>query len=384
VDFGVTRATTAYRTNASGVLESVASGVPRLDYPALGGCPSLLVEPAATNLFLRSEEFDDASWTKFGGVVSANTETSPDGAINSDTLQGDGSSVQIIISQGKTLSAGQFTSSIFAKAGTANFLELTFDNFAGASNISGIFDLSNGTTSSVGANIQSFNNGWYKCSLTSTIVSGDVIGSLGFRIRPNAANLFYPNAAATNGQNVYLWGAQIEAGSVATSYIPTVAATATRNADVISKSGVSGFIGQTEGVIYAEVDLRNTALPKALLTISDGTLNNRINISFASTTSLTVTLRVASANLDYGVTIPTIPTSGGIYKVALAYQANNYALALNGTTYIPTSPASVPATSAVYLGQNGGSGNIINDRIRAAAIYPTRLTNAQLASLTTL
>jgi hypothetical protein len=153
---------------------------------------------------------------------------------------------------------------------------------------------------------------------------------------------------------------------------------------VISKTGVSGFIGQTEGVIYAEVDLRNTALPKALLTISDGTLNNRINISFASTTSLTVTLRVASANLDYGVTIPTIPTSGGIYKVALAYQANNYALALNGTTYIPTSPASVPATSAVYLGQNGGSGNIINDRIRAAAIYPTRLTNAQLASLTTL
>jgi hypothetical protein len=132
------------------------------------------------------------------------------------------------------------------------------------------------------------------------------------------------------------------------------------------------------------VDLRNAAFPKALLAVSDGTLNNRINITFESATSLFVTLRVASANLDYSATIPAIPAIGGIYKAALAYQANNFALALNGTTYTPTSPALVPALSAVFLGQSGGAGNILRDRIRAAAIYPTRLTNSQLESLTTL
>ena len=58
-DFTVVRGTTATRVNASGLIESVASDVPRLDYTG-GGCPSLLVEPAATNLLLRSEEFDDA------------------------------------------------------------------------------------------------------------------------------------------------------------------------------------------------------------------------------------------------------------------------------------------------------------------------------------
>jgi hypothetical protein len=339
-----------------------------------------LVEPAATNLFLRSEEFDDASWTKFGGVVSANTETSPDGAINSDTLQGDGSSVQIIISQGKTLSAGQFTSSIFAKAGTANFLELTFDNFAGASNISGIFDLSNGTTSSVGANIQSFNNGWYKCSLTSTIVSGDVIGSLGFRIRPNAANLFYPNAAATNGQNVYLWGAQIEAGSVATSYIPTVAATATRNADVISKTGVSGFIGQTEGTMYAEVDLRANSIARDVFGL--GVFADNVVIRMRADNRMEGVC--ASSSSVFLLTQSDVLTTG-VYKVAFAYQNGNFALCINGGTPITSASTGVlPASlSQINLGNTIRVGSL-NDRIRAAAIYPTRLTNSQLQSLTTL
>ena len=53
----------------------------------------------------------------------------------------------------------------------------------------------------------------------------------------------------------YVWGAQLEAGSVATSYIPTVASTVTRNADVISLSSVSGLIGQSEGTIYVEAEL---------------------------------------------------------------------------------------------------------------------------------
>ena len=389
VDFDVTRATTAYRTNASGILESVASGVPRLDYPIGGGCPSLLVEPAATNLALRSEEFDNAYWTlartsAFGSGSIANATVAPNGTTTADYIQlqtgetlGGGATRAISVTSGTIYSL-----SVFAKQNDNRFLRLGFAIGTGSAGIFCNFDLQDGIagTPSAGVTptITNFGNGWFRCSITAT--SQVTASASQFIYQANGLNV----STATPNTGIFIWGAQLETGSVATSYIPTVAATATRNADVISKTGVSGFIGQTEGTLYAEVDLRNAAFPKALLAVSDGTLNNRINITFESATSLFVTLRVASANLDYSATIPAIPAIGGIYKAALAYQANNFALALNGTTYTPTSPALVPALSAVFLGQSGGAGNILRDRIRAAAIYPTRLTNSQLESLTTL
>jgi hypothetical protein len=379
VDFDVTRATTAFRTNASGILQSVASGVPRLDYPIGGGCPSLLVEPAATNLLLRSEEFD-VTWSQTRGTITANNTIAPNGTTTADLwAQNSGETTAAALLQSTIITSGTIYSlSVFAKKQNKNFLGIRANAVSATPSY---FDLQNGTLGTINplhtARIENYGNGWYKCSITYTASSAGLLG-----------HILYPtdgsSLTVTDSGGIFLWGAQLETGSVATSYIPTVAATATRNADVISKTGVSGFIGQTEGTLYAEVDLRNAAFPKALLAVSDGTLNNRINITFESATSLFVTLRVASANLDYSATIPAIPAIGGIYKAALAYQANNFALALNGTTYTPTSPALVPALSAVFLGQSGGAGNILRDRIRAAAIYPTRLTNSQLESLTTL
>jgi hypothetical protein len=158
----------------------------------------------------------------------------------------------------------------------------------------------------------------------------------------------------------------------------------TRIADAASKTGVSSLIGQTEGTLFGEINLSNLSLPKAVVGTSDGTLNNRIILSFATSTSFTATVRVGGSNLDFGITIPTIPATGGNYKVALSYAANNYMVAINGTLYTPTSPASVPSANTILLGQNGGGANIPLDGIAQAAIFPTRLTNAQLAQLTTL
>jgi hypothetical protein len=344
-DFTFTRSGNATRVNSEGLIELVSTNVPRLNYPLIDGvvqgCPSLLLEPARTNLATYSEQFDNAAWTKFGGVVLANTETSPDGAINSDTLQGDSSTVQIIISQGKTLSAGQFTSSIFAKAGTANFLELTFDNFVGASNISGVFDLSNGTTSSVGAIIQSFNNGWYRCSLTATIVSGDVVGSLGYRIRPNAANIFYPNAAATNGQNVFLYGAQLEQGSYPTSYIPTSGTTATRSAETCNNAGDVNTFNDSEGVLMAEISALADDGTARVITINDGGSSDYIGLRY-HTVSNTVRFLIKSGgtiNFDYFITLPSTLDSN---KIAIKYDNTNVYLWANGIQYFQYSPITTP------------------------------------------
>jgi hypothetical protein len=93
---------------------------------------------------------------------------------------------------------------------------------------------------------------------------------------------------------------------------------------------------------------------------------------------------VAGATNDYSVTIPAIPSTGGIYKIAFAYKANDYCLAVNGTTYASTATRAVPATNSMAICQNGFGADFLNDRIRAAAIYTTRLSNDQLESITRL
>jgi len=116
-----------------------------------------------------------------------------------------------------------------------------------------------------------------------------------------------------------------------------------------------------------------------------GTLNDRIMINFDSSGSVLALIRVGGVNADYTATIPAIPATGGVYKVALGYKANDYCFAVNGIAYASTASRGVPANmSTLYLGASVFSTAQLNDRIRAAALYTTRLTNAELAALTTL
>jgi hypothetical protein len=327
-----------------------------LDYPAAGGCPSLLVEPAATNLVLQSQTLDNASWAPFGTTVTANAETAPDGTLTAETITiADSNS---FIQQVTALGAGTYTISCYVK--------VISTTTAGIMRFNPVVD-------GVGISLTFTPTGdWQRVEATFTAT----IDVTMFRIRGVGGGFV---------GTVAIWGAQLETGSVATSYIPTTAATATRNADVISKTGVSGFIGQTEGTIYAEVDANK--VPVGIpIAIGDGTANNRIQIQFPNSTTLFSTIRIAGANADYSVTIPAIAASGGILKFALAYSANDYCFAFNGSIYSPsTATRPVPLNMSVfYLGQSALSAAQLNDRIRAAALYTTRLSNDELAALTTL
>jgi len=384
VDFDVTRATTAYRTNASGILESVASGVPRLDYPVGGGCPALLVEPAATNLALRSEEFDDIYWLKTGSTISANATPAPNGATTADkvvenALVGEHGVARIA----GMAASGTYTLSVFAKA--AERTRVAIGN-SSAGNYA-IFDLSLGTvvqasqgTVTNGTISGILANGFYRVSCTITVASA---ASTSITLVSSGTTISYLGDG-TSG--LFVFGAQLETGSVATSYIPTVAATATRNADVISKTGVSGFIGQTEGVVYAEVDIANPdkSTIRTILGIGDGTTANRFSIRRDTNGRIIVICVVGSSTAGFVQT-----GSGdqvGVFKIAVAYAVNDLTMYINGSSVGTTTIASVPACSRIDLGKVEGTGttNQLNDRIRAAAIYPTRLTNSQLQSLTTL
>jgi len=369
--------------NASGFIESVASGIPRLDYFASGGtvgCPALLVEPSGSNLALRSAGFEvSGTWAPTNTNVTTGTTsafTAPDNSTNADLLTST-TSGSSFVGQTIAIASGTYTISVFGKAGTSQILSLgnVSRNLRGA-----WFNLNagavTGTVNGGNASMQNYGNGWYRCIYTSSgMVSGNNALIVGLA---DAAN----GLAATSGTNLYAWGAQLETGSAATSYIPTTTAAVTRNADVISVSGaVSGSIGQTEGTIYAEVDVRNFPTPSRIIGISDGTSNNRIILIFNTSNRIRLLATVSTASQ---VDINSSSQVAGIFKIAVAYKENDYAFYINGSQVGTDTSALVPACSAIYLGnaEAGFAGSNINDRILAAALYTTRLTNAELAALT--
>jgi hypothetical protein len=257
-DFDVVRNTTATRVNSAGLIETVGNNVPRIDYPPLGGCPSILVEPQATNLLLRSEEFDNNYWTKGNlSTITPNATTAPDGTLNADKhVTSNGTFAFAIVTTPTSILDVTHTISVFAKAAEITLIQLRAGGFAG--NCFCNFDLVQGISgipSNCVSNITNFGNGWFRCSI-SYLRNSDR-QSVGFNIITSINQGIAPLISGNGVDGIFIWGAQLEVGSVATSYIPTVASAVTRNADVINKSGISSLLGQIEGSVYIKFDAGN-------------------------------------------------------------------------------------------------------------------------------
>ena len=393
-DFTVTRATSATRVNASGLIESVASGIPRLDYLASDGtvgCPALLVELIAQNLVLQSEDFTASSHIKFnlnafgsGSVANTTATLDPYGTNVADYIQENStaSAVHGIIDiYAGIVSGTTYTWSVFAKAGERTIINL-FDNSGSGGNAT--FNLTTGVATlnaGVSASMQNYGNGWWRCRFTYTAT---ITGNFNVQIRLcNASGNSSYNG--TGNQGVYIFGAQLETGSVATSYIPTTTAAVTRNADVVSVSGaVSGSIGQTQGTIYAELDIRNltTADFARIVTLREtANANNFFEIEKRSSTQLRISARLNSGTTTTFLTHPNA-FQLGTNKIAFAYQDGNYAMGFNGVVATSSQAGMTASLNQVILGSSSSSVAQLNDRIRAVALYTTRLTNAELAALT--
>ena len=387
----VTRTTTptasrATRVNASGFIETVTDNVLRLDYPIGGGCPALLVEASGQNLALQSENFG-TTWSPnqliafgSGSVLNTTGTLDPYGTNVSDLIVASTvSGVQHRIDQTTTSASGSYTFSVFVKAAGYNFTWLRIGT------VGAFFNLSNGaitgTSAGIVASSQNYGNGWYRCIISKASSSANEVLRINI-IQTDGVTDF----AGDGTSGIYVFGAQYETGSIATTYIPTTAAAVSRAADVISASGalVSGLIGQTEGTIYAEVDVRNftqTDRPIIQLFLDS---NNRILLEaffFSPTFGVkgsVITSGSSVANITFAI------TNSGIYKIALAYKQNDFAFFVNGTLRGTDTLGNLPSSlNAVHLGHNNGSSQLSN-YIRAAALYTTRLTNDQLANLTRL
>jgi hypothetical protein len=374
------RASTATRVNASGLIETVASNVPRLDY--LGStCPKLQLEPSRTNLALHSSAINNAAWVKVQVTLTANVAVSPDGTTNAEKIAiNSGISGGYVYQSIATTSSTVYTSSFFIKAAGVNFTKF-YSNVTG-SYFAAVINLTTGAITNsdfaVTPTATNYGNGWWRVSYTETSGGGSV------PIYVDAGSTSNGGAITGNGTDgILIWGAQVEAGAYATSYVPTTTAAVTRLADACSKTGISSLIGQTEGTLFVEMkDLIWRGSAERLIGVSDGTTQNRIILVTGQTSN---TLRVITTTGNVLQNSTTVASTFGDVKMAFAYSSAGGVVYVNGNQVLSFGGISVPACSAFYLQtQEDGSSFPADGKNAQALLFKTRLTNAQLAELTSL
>jgi hypothetical protein len=349
-----------------------------------------LIEESRSNLLTYSEDFADASWTKGDATITSNTIIAPDGTLTGDKLVENTNNAVHYIVKSITKPSVNPTVTIYAKAAGRNWVFLNpfptipndFVNDARA-----YFDLANGAVGTVTrgtASITSVGNGWYRCSLTMSQMTSTASTNLSYAIYSATAN--GTSSYTGNGfDGVYLWGAQLEAGAFATSYIPTVASQVTRAADAASMTGTnfSSWYNQAQGTLYLEAGkpLSNFTSTKIIAEIGDGTVANRLNINVQSTTTTAFFPITTNSVVQASPTVSNVFASG-YGKVAGGYVVDNVQLAGNGTLATADTSAQIPVVNMMTIGDINVGGFIWGGTIKKLAYYPLRLTNAQLQAIT--
>lgn len=337
---------------------------PRRDFDgATLACKGLLVEEQRVNLQLNSNVFGTST---FAATVVAGAAASPSGLIDASSLACTSTSGRAILSTSVT-SGIVYTFSVFIKAGTntSAYIEL-----AGTAGSGGqvVFNLSSGTvTSGTGGAIVPAPNGFYRCSVTSTATG---TGASDMRIGTGDAT----------SKTVFVYGAQLEANATfATSYIPTGAATATRNADVASVSTQAFPYSATEGTLVVAWQLAQLSGSPAAIHLTDAAESNRIRINAHLSGINRSTITAAGALVD---NIDTSTAATGITKYAIGGKSADYAVYRNGSAGGTSTNAGFPSgCTEMRIGRDAATGNF-NGHIRQITYIPRRLANAELQTRT--
>jgi hypothetical protein len=331
----------------------------------------LLIEEQRTNLLPASNDFSNVTYWTGGGSVTANATTSPDGTVNAAI----GASINPASGVGDATVG--ISGSIFAKANPsgASSLVVRINRFgSGTDYLQVTFNLStgvagavtnSGTASGGSASMTAFGNGWYRCVLSGTVST--TVGTLSF------------NPQST----CFIYGAQLEAGSFATSYIPTLASSVTRSADVASVNTLSPWFNATEGTIYAEVTSLTGALAftnQSFAEIDTGFLDDRNKISRYDGVIYGTTTAGGVAQADFS--LGNAASANTVYKAAYRFKANDFAGTINGGAVQTDTSGTLPSSlTKLWLGNNPNS-DYLNGHLRRVAFYPRALTASELQALT--
>jgi hypothetical protein len=359
---------------------------PRLDYTN-SSCPSLLVEPQRTNVLNYSNEFTNGVWVKVAGstVTTDLSVQNPSGITPSFRFNASNVAFGGILRQVLSLTVGQpYTISFFVKKGNYRYVGIRFNNSINGQRYP-TYDFDTDTLNKQGVTCDLsrtiLTNGWVRLNLTFT--AGIITSNCDIALTTSNGDT---STALAGTEFMYVYGSQVELGSYQTSYIPTGISTVTRNADTIQKTGITSLIGQTEGTLYTEIKVTQLlgALSRYIFHVSDGTANNRIYIAFSGASSNILRGRIFNGGtLQCSIDTSTI-TNTGTYKLALGYKNNDIVFYVNGVQIGVDTSANIPACSRVDVGSNYAGASQLSDGVSNAILYKTRLTNSELATLTTI
>jgi hypothetical protein len=383
--FNFTRASSATRVNKQGLIETVASGVPRIDYTDANG--ALKLEPQRTNLITQSEALDNAYWTKTGSSVVSGF-ASPDGTLNSYTLTEDTSNGQHKIDpQNISVTNGSdYTCSIFAKKGLRDVLQMVWSGAFGSSYVN--FDLTNATfqaSGSVTGKIETFANGWYKCTITQAAAATG-LGRCQILLQDNISATRFGSYQGNGSGNIFIAFAQSELGSYATSYIPTQGATATRVAEICNGAGNNQVFNDIEGTLFLHFKAFENDLSNRRISLSDGTANNSIRILYYNDGGTVFFRKYVGGVQTSIVTINSI-NQHEMTKIAIKYNSTNFDIFANGvkiSTNLDSNSFPTNTLNRFGFADGSGSGTPFYGNTKQIQYFNTALSDAELQALTTL
>ncbi len=331
----------------NGLVQTAASNEPRVDFLS-NTKGALLLEPQRTNNQTYSEQFDNSTYFKHNSVsVTANAITAPNGTLTADKIISDGSQDLVMRSFGKGTIGSANTFSVWAKKG--NFDKLRID------------------LADSGGQTFTLTDEWQRVSITTT---------------PSNSNADFEMPNANNGDFIYLWGAQIEVGSYATSYIPTSGAAVTRVADDVSKGGNEYIYNLSEGTLFFDVEVfRPINDSQRVISLSDGGTSNRILVipkDTENTMRYFFSFNNSTSETTLGFTYNTRQ------KIAIAYGSGNIKIYRNGIQQDSYSDG----TTFTDLDRINFS-DVDTTETATAKFYDVRyfdekLSDSELATLTTL
>ena len=373
-----TRASTGTFLGSNGLLQTAAINTPRVEYDANGVAKGLLIEEARTNLLTYSEDFSNSYWVKPVGGQLGSAVVGPDGISGSGvTLEDNGATGTGLVYFFRTVTVNTsttYTVSIFAKADQLQWLAIRLINFTTPPTPSAVwFNLNTGakgTESNVTGNIEPYSNGWYRCSVTFTTDAIDTTGNIQFFCCDSDNDL---TVDFDGTSSILVYGAQLEAGSFPTSYIPTSGATATRSADIASVSVSEFGYNQAQGSVVVEANYTDQAV-SSLVRIVNGT-----NLYFVYNSSGAWRFQAKSAGTV--VAQLTAPANNSNDTIAAAWSSNDFVI-VDGSGIDADTSGALPDTSGAIFYFSGHGGYFGNGHIKSINYYPLRLSDAKLQELT--
>jgi hypothetical protein len=338
--FDFTRASNGTFVNKSGLIETAANGVPRIDFSdSTSG--ALLLEPQRTNLITYSSDFSQWSGS---GYITSNYAISPDGTQNATRCLFTGANQ--VLSKTSTLPTGVSCSATFYVKGVSGE---TIRLAAGGADTTHLL-----------------NGSWQRIETNSTSINSTIV-----------LNTF----GGATARDLLIYGAQLELGSYATSLINTQGSAVTRVADLCNNGGNEQVINSNEGVFYAEISALYNDGGNRIISLNDGSQVSRVIIFYTTTNN---EIRVISSTNSINQFDRTFIVSDvkSFFKIAIKYKNNDFSFWVNGIEVGTGTNGLAPIGLSKLSFDNGSGGANFYGNVKDIRVYNTALTDQELIALT--